>query len=285
MPELDTVYSVRTEADAVADVATRAAQPHPMEVGQIAVFPTDDGPRIVDLGTSEFDRRLDAPRRKTGLVRVESIHSFLTYYSKHSDKDTETFVDLDAGVITAVLDAHRKGGPRWGEHRLALTLGTTDEWQAWISHDRKPMSQLAFAEFVEDHLPAFRTPSAADMLEMAQTFQAGKKMTFESSNVLSNGERRLTYLEDTEATAGRQQQLQVPTKFTVGLVPLDVEDAGGKAEAFEIEARFRYRVGNGALQVHYLLDDPKQYLRDAIKDVVATIEAELSIPIMRGRPA
>src|SRR5581483_10491188 len=123
------------------------------------------------------------------------------------------------------------------------------------------------------------TPSAADMLEIAQTFQTSTKVKFGSTQVLANGDRRLIWEETTGATAGEGGKLTVPATFTIGIAPFDFSDA------FEITARFRYRVSAGELHVTYLLDDPDAVIRDAVLDVVKQLEEALTPAPVDGQPA
>ncbi|GGS88280.1 DUF2303 family protein [Nonomuraea spiralis] len=282
---------IRTENDAIIEIAEEAAraqaEPAVLAPGTIYAFPTERGPEIVDLAADGYLRRLPAPARKQGLTVVEDVASFQAYYTKHGDEDSETFVNIDSRAITAVLNAHSQEGPRWGDHRLILRLRTTNAWAEWIANDRKWLSQREWAEFVEDHLADIREPAAAEMLEIASTFQAKTTVKFSSATRLSSGDANLVWEETTDAAAGAKGHLKVPTEFKIAVRCLELPVAEGEDPTFyAIAARFRFRVERGGeLRVQYLLDDPDAKLRDAVLDVVQQVERGLGIEVLRGTPA
>ncbi|MGH3376014.1 MAG: DUF2303 family protein [Actinoallomurus sp.] len=269
--------TTRTEADAIAETARLGTEPRELAPGKIYAFATANGVQKIDL---DLDDYRTIPRRKTGTVRVEDLDSFFAYWEKHSDDGSDLFVDIDRHTITAVLDASQAGGPRWGQHRLVLALKTTDRWRDWTRYDRKELSQVEFAEFIEDHLDDIRQPSAAEMLEIATTFQAATKVKFTSNVRLTSGQRTLSWEETTNANAGESGKLTVPETFMIGVAPFDFCEA-----VSGITARFRYRMNSGNLVVLYLLNDPARAVRDAMLDLVKQIEDKTSSTVMRGTPA
>lgn len=273
-------------AQTIVDTAIATTDPATLEPGKIYGWLTPAG-QVHQIDLSGDDYR-DQPKLKDGTTVVEDLDSFLNYWGKHSDADSELYVNIKAHTITAVLDANQRDGARWGQHRLLLKMATSDRWNDWASNDRQPVKQLAWAEFIEDHLEDIRDPDAATMLEIAQTFQANTKVKFGSTAILSNGDRRLQWEETTDASAGTSGKLQVPTEFKIGVAPFDF------ADAWELTARFRYRVESGQLYVTYLLNDPAAVIRGAVLDIVAKLEQALSPAgdnatpshkVMRGAPA
>ncbi|MFI6814456.1 DUF2303 family protein [Nonomuraea sp. NPDC050328] len=287
---MTTEHTERTENDAVIEIAQHAAraqaQATELEPGKLYAFPTEHGPELVDLASPAYTSRLAAPQRKTGDTIVTNVASYAAYYTKHADDDSETYVDVTRRTITTILDAHTKDGPRWGHHRLHLRLATTDSWNAWLANDRKQLTQREFAEFIEDHLADIREPAAADMLEIASTFQAKTKVSFASATRLSTGDTNLVWEETTDATAGAKGNLKVPTSFKIAIQCLDLPIPEGEDPVvYGIEARFRYRVERGQLYVTYLLGDPAAVLRDAVLSVVKQVEEGLGIEVLHGAPA
>lgn len=274
--------SPRTETDAVAAAVVDGMPPDELEPGTIYGYKLGDRVHVVDLR----DRELVRPRRKTGRLTVDDVPSFLHYYGRHADEDTETYVNVEHGVITAVLNAHQAintelepdDTARWGDHELTLRLAQTPEWVAWTGMDRTFLTQQKFAEFIDDNRADIRKPAAAEMLEVVQQFQALQKVTFKSATILSNGDRRLLYSEETEAGAGANGQLVVPAELELGIAPFE------DSEPYAVKARFRYRIQNGALYMGFLLDNADDVRKDAVKTVVAKIQEELKVTVMRGTP-
>ncbi|WP_166427777.1 DUF2303 family protein [Nonomuraea mesophila] len=280
----------RTENDAVIQVAQEAARAAagatPLDIGTVYMVPTADGPRLLDLDTTEHRQRLAAPRRKTGRTVVEDVGSFLAYFRKHADADTETYVNVHARAITAVLNAPTADAPRWGDHRLILQLCTTDAWDAWAGNDRRWLPQREFTDFLEEHLSDIREPAAAELLEIATTFHAKTTVKFASATRLASGDANLVWEETTDASAGAKGNLKVPTEFKIAVKCLELPVAEGEDPVvYGLGARFRYRIERGELRVMYLLDDPAAVLRDAVLAVVGQVEKAAEITILRGMPA
>ncbi|MFC5187114.1 DUF2303 family protein [Actinomadura harenae] len=274
----------RTENDAVVEQARQAAGPALLDTrtgGELAVFHTPEGLRIVDLDDEQYARRADRPRRKQGTTVVRDIASFAQFYAKHSDESSEVYADLDRGAITAVLDAHEPDEPRWAAHRLVLELTPTEAWARWASINRRLIPQVEFAEFLEDNLLDIAPDPvpAAQMLEIAQTFQARTRVAFSSGVVSASGDIRLKYEETTDASGGAKGDMAVPRVFALALAPFDDVDP------YRIEARFRHRIEGGKLRLMAILDRPEDVIRDAVKTVVTKVEEATGAAIMRGRPA
>lgn len=269
----------RTSEDAIIAITRQATPPALVEPGQYAVFHTPNGIQTVDLTGDSYR---DTPRRKTGRIVVDNVDSFATYFAKHSDEGTEVYANLDAGTVTAVLDAHQADGPRWAEHRLILKLTPTKPWQRWIEKDRHALPQVLFAEFLEDNLVDIDPDPvpAAVMLQVATTFQTATKGSFSSKTNLSNGTRQLLFEEETTASSGSgKQNIAVPEKFAIRVAPF------ADTDRYRIEARLRYRIEGSNLKLLFVLDRPEDALRDAVKDVVEQVKTATGTTILVGTPA
>jgi uncharacterized protein YfdQ (DUF2303 family) len=269
----------RTGEDAVIEITRQSTAPALVEPGQYAVFHTPTGIKEVNLTGDQYR---DAPRFKTGTIVVANVDSFATYYAKHSDTGTEVYADLDAGRVTAILDAHTSDGPRWAKHRLILELTPTKPWQRWTGKDRTALPQVQFADFLEDNLVDIDPDPvpAATMLQVATTFQAATKGSFSSKVNMASGSRQLLFEEETTASSGGgKQQIAVPEKFAIRIAPF------ADTDRYRIEARLRYRIESTGLKLFFVLDRPEDSLRDAVKDVVEQVKAATGATIMLGTPA
>lgn len=265
-----------TEAQTIVETALRTAPPAELEPGKVYAFHTPAGIHKVDLTGDEYR---DAPRRKAGLTTVRDADSFRAYFDKHSDMHSEVYADAERLTVTAVLDAHEPDAPRWSSHMLKLGLRETEAWRQWTNLDGKLISQEQFAEFLEDHLPELLEPAAADMLEIAQSFQATTKVDFQSGTRLATGQRQFEYVETTTAKAGQKGQLTIPETFVIGLVPFE------GSEGYRLTARLRYRIVDTQLRIGYKLDRPGDIRDTAFRDVVTAIGEQIEQPVMNGTPA
>lgn len=266
-----------TAIEAIADLTRNGVGAEQLELGGYYVYQLGDRIHEVDLTSDEYQ---DTPKRKAGTTTVRDVPSWLAYYGKHHDNDSEIYADRQALTVTAVLDAHGADQPRFGQHRLMLRLRHSDEFEAWRTASGRMMTQTAFAEFLEDHRAAVIEPAAADMVELAQTFQAKTKVDFKSSTILANGQRQLTYVEQVDASAGTRGQLTIPATFTLGLLVFD-----GGTQADQVTARLRYRINDGALQIGFVLDQLADVVSTAFVGVVGEIEAGVTQPVLYGTPA
>lgn len=271
------------DLQAVIGIARQSTIPQEVEPGGIWVVQGAGGVQTVDL---TGDKYRGYPRRKQGAVTVRDVASFAQYHTKHSDDSTEVYADTDNATITAVLDAHHgsedpAGDARWQDHRLTLRLRNTPEWDTWTGSDRRMMSQEAFAEFIEDNVADIHADSpvtAADLLEMAQQFQAHTKVTFSSGKRIATGETQLVYTEQVDAKAGDRGTIEIPAAFGVRLAPFD--DVPRQL----VRARFRYRLREGTVTMAYHLDQPDRIFRDAVSQVVELVEHACATTVMRGTP-
>ncbi len=266
------------EAQIVADLAQRAADPHPLSDGVWGVVLAGDARHdLIDV-----EPHLAHPRRKRGTISVDRPVSLAAYVNAHSGPGTALYADQRRLRVVAVLNDHVPEGdvscPGFGDYRAVLDLLPTPEWTAWRTASGKWMGQEDFADFVEEHVDDVVTPPGADLLELARTFEATKGAQFRSAVRLDSGQRQLTYSETIDARAGQSGQVVIPERFTLGLAPFDGVDA------YRIEARLRYRIGEGALRLAFVLDHADRVQRCAFDDVVQTVEADTARPVFFGTP-
>lgn len=270
-----------TTPEVVRQLAFAAAEPKQLDPGYVYAWQAGQQVHKIDLTGDEY---LEYPRRKHGTVTVRNVASFAHYYAKHSSTFSEVFADLDAGKFTAILDAH---GPEsediaWQQHRLVLQLQQTLPWKTWVANDRAMVPQQKFAEFIEDNardVAAGGAVTAADLLEVAQHFQASTKVKFTAGRRLATGETQLTYVEEIDAKAGSRGEVVIPGEFFLAIVPFD--DSAHKL----VKARFRYRLDSGDLKLGYFLDDPARIAREAVEKIAQDTAAEIGVPIMQGLPS
>lgn len=276
------------DAQAVIDVAMDAAGTQPVDESfrfHTAVVPAGGKVEVIDL-EQHLEQFRDRPRRKKGLYTVTDAGSFVAYLEKHALPETEVWADVERSKVTAVINAHAADsvedataadrGANWEDHRLGFSVKHTDAWKAWAKYDGTLLDQSTFAEHIEDRAIDIIRPAAADMLELAETFQANIGVQFESSKALSSGERQFEYREQVDAKAGRRGHLEIPKDFDIAVRPFE------GADVYKVLARFRYRITDGVLRIGYKLERPTDVLREAFLGVVSEIEGSVEAPVYRG---
>lgn len=232
---------------------------------------------LSDLIYSKFAAR---PHRIIQSVTVRDVASFVAYYTLFSDENSRIFADENSKGVLAVLDYHAagEGAPRWGDHKLTLQLESSDEWGEWLAHNGQAnkMTQVEFAEFVEDHTPDIRQPDAATMLEMARTLQAKTDVDYSSAIRLNNGQVQFTYNETVKGTFGAGK-IEIPESFLIS-IPVYVG-----SERTSLTARLRYRLASGRLSIWYDLLRYRDIARDAFRCEVKAISEQLKATIIQGK--
>jgi uncharacterized protein YfdQ (DUF2303 family) len=266
------------DVDSIIQVAQEAADPAQLEIGQVYAVTVNGSVQIIDLTTDQY---ADTPKRKVGKVLVADVPSFAWYHGKHSEMGvTELYASRDSRTVTAVLDAHAADTPGWAGHRLVLALQHSEAFKAWQAADGRYMDQEAFAEFLDDNRADIVTPSAAEMLEIAQTIQGTSKVDWQAGHRLRDGQRVIGYVETNTATAGTKGELAIPTEIEIGLPIFD-----GAKVRHAMTARFRHRIEGGKLRLMYKLDRPADVVTAAYDGIVAEVEQACGSPVMRGTPA
>lgn len=233
-----------------------------------------------------LERYLPEPLRPRAKATFNEPQSFIDYVTSHVEEGTHLFGDVTeaGGYFAAILDYHLlttaeaggKQGAQWGEHTARLNLQVTPEWQRWLGSHAKPFEQAAFGEFLEDNVRDVVKPSGAELLQVALTLEATKKVAFRSGVRLDTGEHQLNYVEEIAGQAGSTGQLQIPERFTIAVAPFE-----GTAPV-EIEVRLRYRLMEGRIVFVYLLLRPDVAIRAVWQAIRERIAKETGHTVLRG---
>lgn len=262
-----------TESAVLVQQASRAAIPAsvPQGVSTLVVDHLDKVVLVNDEATQP------TPLRKIGLVTFYDSASLSTYVNRHKGDGTVLYVDERNAKVQAVLNDHSPDAAGWGDHVADLEVRKTEAWIQWQASNDKFLEQEAFAEHIERNLIDIVEPAGADLLELAQTFQATTKVEFRSSRLLVNGQRQFEYVESTDASGGKKGELTIPKEFKLGIAPYEGVDNYG------VSARLRYRIADGGrLRLAYVLDNPQDVERAAFTDIAKEIEAAVEVPTLAG---
>lgn len=237
----------------------------------------DYHPHIVDLGDY-----FPTPRRRQGKVQLQDTASFVDY-ARRFDFDGPTaestsnptmpvvYVNRRNGpTAELIIDDHSENHPGWREHRATLAWQYTPEWKRWKAHDRKMMSQVEFAEMIEDGLDDILEPDGGELLEIAQTIKGTMTANIKSGRYLQDGTIKAVWDEELDVTGGREADLVIPGHFVLLIRVLE------EGTPIQIRARLRYAFRERKLQLGYFLDRPLDREYSAINAEVDLIRAGVS---------
>ena len=228
----------------------------------IPVFVVPNNMKVETL-SNLVEQQLERPYQLQQKVNMLSIESFIDYFNRFATESSTIFVDDNASKFTAVLDYHDSPTePKHKRHTATYVCPKTTEWNSWTKHNNEKFSQEDFALFIEENLREISNPNGAQMLEIASTLKAKKTSDFKSGIRLDNGEVQFNFTETINGAAGITGQLSIPEKFELVLQPFL------KGAAYEVEARFRYRINQGQLVLWYTLIRPHAIIFAAFDDCV-----------------
>lgn len=230
---------------------------------------------------------LKEPRRKIAKVRVQDADSFIDYVKRHGSLTNSTIwcvADYKSGKVDflGILNDHGEDENQaaWRDHRASFTPEFAEEWNRWTGQHKKPFSQIEFAAFIEDNLKDITShegsPSGAQMLEMALTFEANQDMRFKSAIRLQNGGVQMSFVQDDDAQT--LQKMQVFDRFSIGC------QVFWNGDAYRIDARLRYRVRDGKLAFWFELLRQDKVLEAATQTLIKNIRDKTGNPFFFGQP-
>lgn len=235
----------------------------------VPVFVIPDDMKVENL-SALVNEQLPRPYSLKQNIELITSESFAEYFNRYATDSSTIFVNDKDSSFTAVMDYHDSPTePSHKRHIATYKCPKTKEWSSWAEGNNKKMTQEEFALFIEDNLREITDPNPADMLQIASTLKASNNVDFKSGMRLDNGEVQFTYTENIQGQAGVTGQLQVPEKIKLIMAPFM------KGAAYEIEARFRYRIASGGLTMWYALIRPHVFVDDAFTDAVNKIKEQM----------
>jgi uncharacterized protein YfdQ (DUF2303 family) len=241
-------------------------------------LPSNDGGAQVER--INYKNEGDTPTRKTGTVTVFDAASFNMVIADNKDAGAcSIYIDRNplSPKVTAVMNGHGKEGAGWGDFRCHLEFRPTPQWQKWRVNDGKMLSQVEFAEFLEQNMEDVAEPPGAELLELCTQLQIIRTVNFRSKVTLSSGAMRFMHDQDDQASVGAGE-VQVPTDIMLGIAPIF------GLPSYKIPARLRYRLTGGKLTLGYKLQRIEATLGTILEDVIEKIEKGTNISMLAGTP-
>jgi len=293
----------RTEADAVAEIAERAAstedialpKPDSADNRIIAV------PKGIELRSIKklIDEYRTEPERKEGTARFQDLDSFIGHTNRFKDADSALFADASSSApsLTCVLDYHCRadGKPRFGTHRGVYTFPISEEWSTWCTMRNKEFTQSAFAEHIENRLLDIANPgtagetatafsqelgtafaSASKLLELSRGLAVRVNSRVVNATNLATGEAQMVF--ETQHNDETGAPLKVPSAF---LLAIPVFKLGA---LYQVPVRLRYRVRDAKVVWFYELYRIDRIFDHAFKEACDAARVQTELPLFIGSP-
>ena len=266
-PEIGNIQAAIAAGAALGGPRSPVAQPG---AGVFAVVPKDY--RIESL-----ESYLPRPLRIEQNILLHDADSFIAYVNAfRQDDQTRIFFDGGDGAFMAVFDYHKfSEEPAWCEHTALFKPRRSVEFEVWMGMNRKQMTQVDFARFLEENMPDVVEPNSAELLQVALTFEAKKSVEFSSGVRLNNGQIQFQYDEVVRGTA-QKGTIEIPEQFILG-ISIHVN-----GPAYRIPVRLRWRLQEGKVVFWYEVVRPHRFIDDALKEMRERVAKETEVPILAG---
>jgi uncharacterized protein YfdQ (DUF2303 family) len=266
---------------------------------KFASVPDGHGGRGLHSIKKFIDEYLAAPERKKGTAALTSLESLIAHAKRHGDVNSALFA-AEGGKpsLTVVYDYNEggpKGGPRFGQHRATYNFPFSDEWSAWMAIGGRPMSQVEFAEFLEDRIGDVMKPedggdsikefavnlgidlaSAQHLMSLARSLKISVESNVAGSTNLSSGEGEVVFRETHKTEGG--VTVRIPGGFAIKVPVFRL------GELWQIPVRLRYRVVGGKISWTVGLHRTDVVFNAAFKEGVEKAAEETSLPLFYGAP-
>ncbi|MCX5513450.1 hypothetical protein C3941_23635 [Kaistia algarum] len=250
--------------------------------------------RVIDLKPFIESARQEPARRK-GTAKAETLKSFIDLIERHKDDRSAIFAATSwpNPKLTAVLNYNTAQAPHWNDHRIVYEFPLTEEFSAWIKGDSKPMEQVDFAAFLEEHAAELSAPFDGEVSEyealFKEHFATPSEVVALSRHLevfigakakqgirLQTGERQIEFSEEHLNSKG--EKVDIPGIFMVS-VPAFLN-----GDAVRIPARLRYRIAGGTIKWFYQLYRWEFWLRTEVQHALAKAGNDTALPIFEGAP-
>jgi hypothetical protein len=185
------------------------------------------GPKGIHL--ESLERFQAAPHRPTIVVALDTardLHAYVLAQTGHCPKGSADvggtskpnlnpvlFADREDMQLTAFLDYHHTGEPRWLDHSASVHFNDSHQFAKWKAANNKKMSQETFALFIDEVINDFVTPSGADMLSFATCIDTHSETTFKNAVSLADGKTQLVWTD----TKKGDVSTNLVEEFTIGI--------------------------------------------------------------------
>jgi len=239
-------------------------------------------PSGYELKSIDDEKLLQQPRHIKALASLSNAESFVEYVNRHQSPGSTVWTDLNPQTFAlkfqAVLDEHGAGSPQWRRHVAQFHPDFSAEWKAWTSKNAKTLSQIEFAEWIEEHADDFTSadgfPTSLELMKMALDFKMNEERTFKSKVSLKSGGVRLAYVADPET--GNMEDMVVHDKFAIGIPVFH------GCDPWRINCRLKFRMNSGSVSFFYELVRHDKVHQNAAMALISDIKETTTAKMLFG---
>lgn len=263
----------RVTAELVRDLAIAATNVK-HESGYAPVLLVPDGYSADGL-MPEYNVPLPDHIRQS--VKIHELESFNAYVKQFATSTARIFATTnDKGAcFNAVLNYHeggKEGKPARATHRVAFEPEYSPEFAAWLKVNKQPMTQEQFLDHLRRWGSIVTSHTDADLIEIASSLDFTTAVEFTQHTERVKGGRKLHFNERVEGTGQlKGQTVTLPESLALKAAVF----AGGRE--YDLSTDVLYRPQNGQLRIILELRRENVVIRQAVKDLVADVEAGTGI--------
>ena len=259
----------------------------PSAGGTVHYVAVPNGHRMDCVDTENL---LSNPRHMKCTAQLDDVASFVDYVKRHATQSGRgsgaptVWVEFNPTTFKlkfcAVLDEHQPGLPGWRSHRAEFEPASSIEWNTWSKKDRTNMSQVSFAEFLQENENDIASgapglPSSLEMHQLATNFVINEDRVLKSKVRLQSGGTQLTFVADSDAET--ENRMQLFERFSLGIPVF----RGGTAWA--LLARLKYRTENHKVMFYYELIRADRVYEASAKELISMVTTALDgVPVLLG---
>lgn len=229
-------------------------------------------PYIVNpiTGTPEsLEHLLLKPVRKSDCRKFQSTLGFIDYVNRFKEKESSIY--LSGHSVIAELD-HRnaEGDLAAGHHKAVIEYSPTTAFKRWTENNLQELSQVKFADLLEERGCDITKPESASMIEIAQALHITKNSAV--SSVTRQGvNHHITFSDEQKVRGGNDAD--IPSVFELHLVPFM-----GSAVTLQLKARLRVSMKSDKPAFIYELQDLQERILEALDTQVNEIAKATKLP-------
>lgn len=225
-----------------------------------------------------LDHLLTRPLRQKTIRTLDTVSSFNEYVKRFKNHESSAYITKNSGgyIITAEIDHRSSAEFVFDDHKASVSLVYSEPMTKWFAMNGKTMSQDQFADLLEERSKEIREPSAADILELAQSLHVTRNLSVKSMVRSNRSHNAISFNQDQGIRGGVDGDVELPTSFAI-----EVEPFARHRLSTKIVALLRPRIKEDKPVFTYELQLVEEAVEDVLAEIVSQIELQTSLPVYR----